>query len=115
MRCPYIRQCLLRRTQHSGQFVVDEFRHLLAGAHRLDLEGPDRPLAHQLDEAPRDLEADVGFEQVAADLAQRLGHVVVREHAAAGETLQYAGELLESKWGVLFRSLWRKACGCKDS
>src|SRR5437867_7004780 len=89
---------------------------LLAGTDCFDLQRADGPLAHPLDEAPRDLETHVRLEQVAADLAQCVGDVAFREHAAARETLQYGGELLgkgrkhkpcklngeslESKWGL---------------
>src|SRR5439155_682197 len=95
--------------------VVHELHDLLAGTHRLHGDGPDRALAHALYEALRNLETDVGLEQVPADLAQRLGHVLLRQHAPTGEALQGGGqslgegrkhkptkllsELPESKWG----------------
>ena len=48
---------------------MDELHDLLAGAHRLGEQRADGPLAHALDEAPRDLETDIRLEQVAANLA----------------------------------------------
>src|SRR6266571_3769414 len=113
---PYVRGCSVQRAHHAGQFVVDELHDLLAGAHRLDKQRADGPLAHPLDKAPRDFETHVRLEQVAADFAQGFGDVALREHAAARETLQHGGELLgkgrkhkpcklngeslESKWGL---------------
>src|SRR5688500_11799463 len=92
---PYTgRQRLVRRTQHAGDFVVNEFRNLLAGTDRLDLERADGPLAHPLDETTRHLEAHVRLEQVAADLAQGVGDVAFREHPATPEPVQYPGQLL---------------------
>src|SRR6266536_4491026 len=88
---------------------------LLAGTDGLDLERTDGPLAHPLDEAACDLEAHVRLEQMAADLAQRVGHIAFREHPATSEPAQYPGQPLgkgrkhkpsklngeyrESKWG----------------
>src|SRR5947208_3660686 len=89
--------------------------HLLTQADRFHGDHPDRALAHALHEPGRDFEADVGLEQVAPDLAQRLGHVLLREHSPTGEPLESGGqalgegrkhkptkllsELPESKWG----------------
>jgi hypothetical protein len=43
---PYTgRQRLVRRTQHAGDFVVNEFRNLLAWTDCLDLERADGPFA----------------------------------------------------------------------
>ncbi len=67
---------------------------LLAGTDGLDLECTNGPLAHPLDEAPRDLEAHVRLEQMPADLAQRVGHIAFREHPATSEPVQYPGQLL---------------------
>src|ERR1044071_577668 len=85
---------LISRTKHSGQFVVPQLDDLLAGADRLDLQRADGPLAHTLDESARDLEAHVRLEQMAADLAQRVGDVAFREHPATSEPVQYPGQLL---------------------
>jgi len=71
---------------------VHELHDLLAGVHRLHGDCPDRALPHPLHEALRDLEADVGLEQMAPDLAQRLGHVLLREHSPTGEALQSGGQ-----------------------
>src|SRR6266516_1846382 len=113
---PYVRGYSVQRAHHAGQFVVDELHDLLAGAHRLDEQRADGPLAYPLDKAPRDFETHVRFEQVAADFAQGFGDVALRKDAAARETLQHGGELLgkgrkhkpckvngeslESKWGL---------------
>src|SRR5216110_2709928 len=115
LRSYFARQILVRRTQHPRQLVVHQLRDLLTGAHRFHGDHPDRTLAHALHEPGRDFEADVGLEQMASDLAQRLGHVLLREHSPTGEALQSGGqplgegrkhkptkllsELGESKWG----------------
>src|SRR5216110_482796 len=115
MRSYFARQILVRRTQHPRQLVVHQLRDLLTGAHRFHGDHPDRTLAHALHEPGRDFEADVGLEQVAPDVAQRLGHVLLREHSPTGEPLESGGqalgegrkhkptkllsELPESKWG----------------
>jgi len=86
------------------------------GRGRLHGDRPDRTLAHALRKALRDLEAHVGLEQVAPDVAQRRGHVLLRKHSPTGEALQSGGqplgegrkhkptkllsELGESKWGI---------------
>ena len=67
---------------------------LLAGTDCFDLQRADGPLAHPLDEAPRDLETHVRLEQVAANLAQRVGDVAFREHPATPEPVQNTGQLL---------------------
>src|SRR6184192_3917921 len=115
LRSYFARQILVRRTQHPRQLVVHQLRDLLTGAHRFHGDHPDGTLAHALHEPGRDFEADVGLEQVAPDLAQRLGHVKLREHSPTGEPLESGGqalgegrkhkptkllsELPESKWG----------------
>src|SRR3989442_11208483 len=91
LRPYFARQILVRRTQHSRQLVVHQLRDLLTGAHRFHGDHPDRALAHALHEPGRDFEADVGLEQVAPDLAQRLGHVLLREHSPTGEPLESGG------------------------
>src|SRR5213594_1243473 len=115
LRPYFAREVLVRRTQHPRDLVVHQLRDLLTGAHRFHGDHPDRALAHALHEPGRDFEADVGLEQVAPDLAQRLGHVLLREHSPTGEPLESGGqalgegrkhkptkllsELPESKWG----------------
>src|SRR5438876_1331574 len=115
LRPYFARQILVRRTQHPRDLVVHQLRDLLTGAHRFHGDHPDRALTHALHEPGRDFEADVGLEQVAPDLAQRLGHVLLREHSSTGEPLESGGqalgegrkhkptkllsELPESKWG----------------
>src|SRR5438876_6902365 len=115
LRPYFARQILVRRTQHPRDLVVHQLRDLLTGAHRFHGDHPDRALANALHEPGRDFEADVGLEQMAPDLAQRLGHVLLREHSPTGEALhsggqplgegrkhkptKLLGELPESKWG----------------
>src|SRR2546422_8471714 len=115
LRSYFARKILVRRTQHPRQLVVHQLRDLLTGAHRFHGDHPDRALAHALYEPGRDFEADVGLEQVAPHLAQRLGHVLLREHSPTGEPLESGGQapgegpkpkttqplspLPESKWG----------------
>src|SRR5258706_1515111 len=67
---------------------------LLAGTDGFDLQRPYGPLADSLDEPARDLETDIRLEQMAADLAQRVGHVAFRKHPATPEPVQYPGQLL---------------------
>src|SRR5438094_206957 len=115
LRADGTRQVLLRCPQHPGNLVMHELDHLLAGAHRLHRDRPDCALAHPLDEPLGHFEADVGLEQMPPDLAQGLGHVLLREHSTTGEALQSGGQprgesrkhkptkllsdLRESKWG----------------
>src|SRR2546426_11327407 len=119
LRPYFARQVLVRRSQHPRDLVVHELHHLLAWADRVHGDGPHGPLAHALHEPSRDLEADVGLEQMAPDLAQRLGHVLLRQHSPTGEALYGGGqplgegrkhkptkllsELPESKWGINVR------------
>src|SRR2546427_8011421 len=91
LRPYFARQILVRRTQHPRDLVVHQLRDLLTGAHRFHGDHPDRALAHALHEPGRDFEADVGLKQVAPDLAQRLGHVLLREHSPTGEPLESGG------------------------
>src|SRR5438477_2620835 len=115
LRADGTRQVLVRGPQHPGNLVMHELDHLLAGAHRLHRDRPDCALAHPLDEPLGHFEADVGLEQMPPDLAQGLGHVLLREHSTTGEALQSGGQplgesrkhkptkllsdLRESKWG----------------
>src|SRR3989449_7388431 len=124
LRPYFARQVLVRRTQHPRDLVVHQLRDLLTGAHRFHGDHPDRALAHALHEPGRDFEADVGLEQVAPDLAQRLGHVLLREHSPTGEPLESGGqtpgvgpkpqatktinEVPESKEGAPSAAQWRR-------
>src|SRR5437667_388405 len=87
-------QRLVRCAQHACQLVMHQLDDLLAGTDCLDLQRADGPLAHPLDEAPRDLETHVRLEQVAPDFTQRVGYVAFREHPATSEPVQYPGQLL---------------------
>src|SRR2546430_16733871 len=91
LRSYFARKILVRRTQHPRQLVVHQLRDLLTGAHRFHGDHPDRTLAHALHEPGRDFEADVGLEQVAPHLAQRLGPVLLRERSPTGEPLERGG------------------------
>src|SRR5689334_21800623 len=108
-------QRLLRSPQHARDLVAYELHHLLARAHGLQRYRAHRPSTHPLDESVRDFDADVGVQQVAPDLPERLVHVLLGEHAPTRNPLQDGGELLrkgrnhkprklvseltESKWG----------------
>src|SRR6266704_502088 len=74
--------------------VMHQLDDLLAGTDGFDLQRPHGPLADSLDEPARDLETDIRLEQMAADFAQRVGHVAFREHPATPEPVQYSGQLL---------------------
>ena len=78
LRPHFPRQVLVRCAQHPRDLVAHQLHHLLARAHGLQGDRRDRALPHELDEPLRDLEAHVRLEQVAPDLAQRLGDVVLR-------------------------------------
>ena len=69
------------------------------------MTGRRRPGASAVDERARDLERDVRLESARLDLAHRGIDVPLREGAAAGELVEYAGELLgkASNMGLL---LW---------
>ena len=73
--------------------VMDDLDHHLAGPDRLDDGGADRLGARAIDERAHDLERDVRLDERAPDLAHRGVDVLLREGAAAGEFIQYAGEL----------------------
>ena len=75
------------------QQVVDDLDHHLAGLDRLHDRRAHRLRARAVDERAHDLEGDVGFEQRAPDFAHRDVDVLLREGAAAGQFIQYAGEL----------------------
>src|SRR6266550_5155819 len=92
---PYTgRQRRVRCAKHAGQFVMHHLDDVLAGTDGFDLQRPHGPLADSLDEPARDLETDIRLEQMAADFAQRVGHVAFREHPATPEPVQYTGQLL---------------------
>ena len=75
------------------QRIVDDLDDHLAGLDRLDDGGADRLGAGAVDERAHDLERDVGLEQRAAHFAHRGVDVLLGEGAAAGQFIQYAGEL----------------------
>ena len=75
------------------QRIVDDLDHHLAGRDRLDHGGADRLRAGAVDERTHDVERNVGLEQRAAHFAHRRVDVLLGEGAAAGQSIQYAGEL----------------------
>ena len=58
------------RAEQFHQLIADDFDDLLAGLDALDNLRANRFAFDTLDEIPRDLEIDVGFEQRQAHLAQ---------------------------------------------
>ena len=93
------------------QRVVDDLDHHLAGLDRLDDRRADRLGAGAVDERAHDLERDVRLEQRAAHLAHRGVDVLLGEGAAAGQFIQYAGELFGKalEHGLLLSARWRMA------
>ena len=75
------------------QRIVDDLDDHLAGLDRLDDGGADRLGAGAVDEGAHDFERDVRLEQRAAHLAHGGVDVLLGEGAAAGQLVQYAGEL----------------------
>ena len=75
------------------QLVVHDLHDHLAGRDRLDDLDADRLLLHTVDEVARHVERDVGFQQRAADLAQRLVDVGFRQRTAAGEAVENAAKV----------------------
>ena len=75
------------------QRIVDDLDHHLAGLDRLHDRRAHGLRARAVDERAHDLERDVGLEQRAPDLAHRHVDVLLGEGAAAGQFIQYAGEL----------------------
>src|SRR5262249_19846763 len=73
--------------------VVDDLDDHLAGPDRLDDGGADRLGARTVDKGAYDLERDVRLDERAPDLAHRSVDFLLREGAAAGQFVQYAGEL----------------------
>ena len=76
------------------QLVVHDLDDHLAGRHRLDELGADRLLLHLLGEGARHVERDVGFEQRAADLAQRLLDVGFAQRAAPRQLVENAAQAI---------------------
>ena len=91
------------------QRIVDDLDDHLAGLDRLDHRGADRLGAGAVDERAHDFERHVGLEQRAAHLAHGGVDVLLGEGAAAGQLVQYAGELfgkaLEHGFAPGFRRL----------
>ena len=75
------------------QRVVDDLDDHLAGLDRLDHRRADRLGPRAVDEGAHDLQRDVRLEQGAPHFAHRGVDVLLRERAAAGQLVQYAGEL----------------------
>ena len=73
--------------------IVDDLDHHLAGLDRLHDRRADRSRSRAVDERAHHLERDVRLEQRAPHLAHRRVDVLLREGAAAGQFVQYAGEL----------------------
>src|SRR5260370_38348730 len=92
--------------------MVDDLHHHLGGPGRLDGGGAGRLGARAVDEGAHDLERDVRLEQRAPDLAHRGVDVLLRQRAAAGQLVQYAGELfrkaLEHDFLLWASSEWRR-------
>ena len=76
------------RAQSLDELVVHDLHDHLAGRDRLDHLDADRALLHFVGEGARDVERDVGFEQRAAHLAQRLVDVGLRQRAAPGQAIE---------------------------
>ncbi len=99
--------------QRLHQRVVDDLHHHLAGLDRLDDGGADRLGAGAVDKGAHDLERHVRLEQRAAHFAHRGVDVLLGEGAAAGQFVQYAGELLGKalEHACSFSGEWRVASG----
>jgi len=76
------------------QRIVDDLDHHLARRDRLDHRRADRLRTGAIDERADDFERNVGLEQRTAHFAHRRVDVLLGEGAAAGQSIQYAGELL---------------------
>ena len=87
--------------------VVDDLDNHLAGLDRLDDGGAHGSRARAVDEGAHDVERDVGFEQRPAHLAHRGVDVLLGERPAAGQLVQYAGELFG-------KALEHALCSCSD-
>ena len=93
--------------------VVDDLDDHLPGLDRLDDGGADRLGAGAVDEGAHDLERDVRLEERAPHFAHRGVDVLFREGAAAGQLVQYAGELFGQalEHETLLLDDWRAANG----
>ena len=81
------------RAQRLDQQIVDDLDHHLAGLDRLDDGRANRLGAGSVDKRAHNLERDVRLEQRATHFAHGGVDVFLGEGAAAGEFIQYAGEL----------------------
>ena len=72
---------------------VDDLDDHLAGLDRLDYRRADRLGPRAVDKGAHDFERDVRLEQRAPHLPHRGVDVLLGEGAAAGQLVQYAGEL----------------------
>ena len=79
--------------QRLDQHVIDDLDDHLAGRHGFHDIGADGARAHLVDEGAHHVERDIGFEQGAADLAQRDVDVRLRERAAPRQRIENGGEL----------------------
>src|SRR5205807_3180229 len=85
-------QGMVDGAQETGELAEHDLDDLLTGREALPHLLADRGLADAIDELPRDLEVDVGFEQGQPDLAERLVHVLGPEPASSSKPGQDPGE-----------------------
>ena len=78
-------QGMVDGAQETGELAEHDLDDLLTGREALPHLLADRRLADPVDELPRDLEVDVGFEQGQPDLAERLVHVLGPEPASSSK------------------------------
>ena len=78
--------------QHLDQFVVDDLDDLLARRDRAQHRLADGPLGYRIDEAARDRQGDVGFEQRDAHLAHGVTNVLLVERTTPTQLVEYAAE-----------------------
>ena len=77
-----------------GKLFVDDLNHLLAGGKALQNVVAQSPLLDCGDEVPGHAKVDVSLQQGAAYFAQCFVNFLLGEPALAGQTLEYAGELV---------------------
>ena len=78
--------------ERGDQLVVHDLHDHLAGRDRFHHLDADGLLLDAVGEGARHIERDVGFQQCAANLAQRRIDVGFAERAAAGEAVENAAE-----------------------
>ena len=74
--------------EHADKFVMDDLDDHLAGLDALEDLGADRLGANLVGEGADDIKRNVGFEEGAANLAQRGCDVGIRQRAATGQAVQ---------------------------